>query len=91
VVDSFFEGLRRLSGLEDFFSMRDLKRWDFITRLSFFVLAEREEGNDGSPDDEGREMRPEPDCVVVGVGVDFEEAFERIEVRFLGAVGAWAY
>lgn len=62
--------------------MRDLKRVDFIVRLSFLVLEEREEG---------REMRPEPDCEVLveDVGVDFEVALDRMEGRFLGAVGAW--
>lgn len=62
--------------------MRDLKRWDFITRLSFLVLLER----DGKV--EGREMSPLLEDGVVAVGVDFEEALVRMEGRFLGAVGA---
>jgi len=64
--------------------MRETKAECFIVRRSFLELIK-----DGSAtlsewkEVEGREMRPDPDCE------GLLEALERIEGRFLGAVGAW--
>jgi hypothetical protein len=61
--------------------MRETKAECFIVRLSFLELMK-----DGSVTllewkaMEGREMKPDPDCEVF-------EVLERMEGRFLGAVG----
>jgi hypothetical protein len=63
--------------------MRETKAECFVVRRSFLELMK-----DGSvtlsewKEVEGRDMRPDPDCEVL------LEVLERIEGRFLGAVGA---
>lgn len=64
--------------------MRETKAECFIVRRSFLELMK-----DGSgilsewKEVDGREMRPDPDCEVL------LEDLDRMEGRFLGAVGAW--
>lgn len=68
--------------------MREMKAECLIVRRSFLEFMKLGscvlEVVGGLEEGEGREMRPEPDFEV-------EVAFERMEGRFLGAVGAWSF
>jgi hypothetical protein len=81
VVTSFLLGRRRFKGFLCAFSIRFTKAECLMVRLSFLELINLSDISAPARCVAGRAINPDPDFEV--------RVLERIEWRFLGAVGAW--